>query len=129
RLGGRRRGRLSPSHRQQEKNWKEPFHWYRQLDAQIGIVAARGSTGAESWAPLRLDGHPTSTAPPFTLKTSPVMKPACSVQRKRMGAAISSGLPTRPKGISRRISSPLRGSSRAGRDMSVSTQPGATEFT
>src|SRR5205807_7522689 len=29
-LGGRGRGCLSPSHRQQEKNWKEPFHWYRQ---------------------------------------------------------------------------------------------------
>ena len=51
--------------------------------------------------------YPTRTAPPFTLKTSPVMKPACAVHKKRTGAAISSGLPTRPSGIVRRICSPL----------------------
>src|SRR5580700_1889162 len=73
--------------------------------------------------------YPTSTAPPFTLKTSPVIKPAYSVHKNSTGAAISSGLPARPSGIVPRIASPVLGSSSAGFDISVSTQPGATLFT
>src|ERR1700731_1884769 len=42
---------------------------------------------------------PTSTAPPLTFSTSPLMKPAQGVQRNRIGAAISSTCPTRPSGI------------------------------
>src|SRR6202034_1222687 len=62
---------------------------------------------SRAWAPaphLHLDArkttavtycrYPTRTAPPFTLKISPVMKLAYSVQRNSTGAAISSGVPT-----------------------------------
>src|SRR5207245_10065843 len=73
--------------------------------------------------------QPTSTAPPFTLKISPVMKPACSVQRKRTGAAISSGVAARPRGIVAYTFLLTTGSLSAGAAMSVATQPGATQLT
>src|SRR5580658_10185739 len=72
----------------------------------------------------KFPAYPTSTAPPFTLKISPVIKPAYSVHKNNTGAAISSGLPARPMGIVRRIRSPTPGSSSADFDISVSTQPG-----
>src|SRR5258706_2196364 len=102
------------------------LHTSISLDAETtgGVVLRRNFAYHPS-----LPSYPTSTAPPFTLKTSPVMKLAYSVHRKSTGPAISSGVPTRPNGISRRISSPLLGSSSAGLDKSVSTQPGATELT
>ena len=52
--------------------------------------------------------YPTSTAPPFTLNTSPVMNPAYGVHRNRMGAAISSGVATRPSGMVAKISAAVR---------------------
>src|SRR5258706_13171162 len=103
-----------------------PLHTSLTLDAETtgGVVLRRNFAYH-----LSLPSYPTSTAPPFTLKISPVMKLAYSVHRKSTGPAISSGVPTRPNGISRRISSPLLGLSSAGLDKSVSTQPGATELT
>src|SRR5262252_1041659 len=72
--------------------------------------------------------YPTNTAPPFTLKISPVMKPACGVQRNKIGPAISSGVPTRPSGMVAKTLSRVGGSFNAGADMSVATQPGATQL-
>ena len=45
------------------------------------------------------------------------------------GAAISCGVPTRPSGIFPRTVDLTFASAKAGADMSVSTQPGATQFT
>src|SRR5260370_23773458 len=61
--------------------------------------------------------------------TSPVMKLARSEATKRMGPAISSAVAARPRGIAvEAILWPALDSSTA-LDMSVVTQPGATEFT
>src|SRR5260370_8964996 len=61
--------------------------------------------------------------------TSPVMKLAKSEATKRMGQAISSAVAARPRGIAvEAILWPALDSSTA-LDMSVVTQPGATEFT
>src|SRR2546425_1150377 len=75
--------------------------------------------------------HPQSTLPPFTFRISPVMWPARSEQRNTMGPAQSSGLATRPSGIVRSMSSLPRPASLAYgvADISVSTHPGATQFT
>src|SRR5207302_8354326 len=43
--------------------------------------------------------YPHSTAPPFTLRTSPLIKVARSEARKRMGPATSSAVATLPSGI------------------------------
>src|SRR2546422_1456464 len=60
---------------------------------------------------------------------SPVMKLAKSEATKRIGPAISSGVPARPRGISEvAIFWPAFVSS-TGLDMSVATQPGATQLT
>ena len=72
--------------------------------------------------------QPTSTAPPLTLKISPEMKPAKGVQRKRMGAAISSTWAGRPSGISDNSFLDVSGSLRTATDISVPTQPGATQL-
>src|SRR5258708_28631137 len=67
--------------------------------------------------------------PAFTLMTSRVMKLARSEATKRMGPAISSAVAARPRGIAvEAIFWPALDSSTA-LDMSVATQPGATEFT
>src|SRR5262249_3969406 len=108
RWGLRRRGRLRIRREQQQGSEEESHVNSILLDARA---------------------HPTSTAPPLTLKTSPVMKPACSVHRKRMGAAISSGVATRPSGMVANTFSRMAGSLSAGAAMSVATQPGATQFT
>src|SRR5258708_21958910 len=61
--------------------------------------------------------------------TSPVMKLARSEATKRMGPAISSAVAARPRGMTvEAIFWPALDSSTAF-DMSVATQPGATEFT
>src|SRR5207245_4553342 len=75
--------------------------------------------------------HPQSTLPPFTLRISPVMCPARSEQRNTIGPAQSSGLAKRPSGIVRSMSSLPRPASLAYgvADISVSTHPGATQFT
>src|SRR4029077_20331342 len=73
--------------------------------------------------------QPHKTAPPFTLMISPVMKLARSEATKRMGPAISSAVAARPRVITvEAIFWPAFVSS-TGLDMSVSTQPGATQFT
>src|SRR5215471_8522500 len=73
--------------------------------------------------------YPHKTAPPFTLMTSPVMKLARSEAAKRIGPAISSGVPARRNGITVvAIFWPALVSS-TGLDISVATQPGATQFT
>jgi len=73
--------------------------------------------------------EPAITAPPFTLKTSPVMKLASGLQRKTMGAAISSGRAMRPSGIWPEIVCSIPGCETTGAVMSVPTHPGATQFT
>src|SRR5689334_4278194 len=73
--------------------------------------------------------YPTSTAPPFTLNTSPVMNPEYCEQRKSTGPAISSAVATRPNGIAAKIRLLVAGSFSAAADISVLTQPGATELT
>src|SRR2546425_7928877 len=73
--------------------------------------------------------YPHKTEPPFTLMTSPVMKLARSEATKRIGPAISSAVAARPRGMTvEAILWPALDSSTA-LDMSVATQPGATEFT
>src|SRR5262252_3114144 len=69
-------------------------------DARLGMERLRGN-------------HPTRTAPPFTLKISPVIKPARGVQRNRIGPAISWAVAARPTGIFARIASRVSGSLRA----------------
>src|SRR3989442_1750948 len=73
--------------------------------------------------------YPHKIEPPFTLMISPVMKLARSEATKRMGPAISSAVAARPRGITvEAIFWPAFVSS-TGMDMSVATQPGATEVT
>src|SRR5579871_45331 len=112
------------------------FIRFDRCDAQKEIVAAlRGQADLPNLAPGALKPakpplfQPTSTAPPFTLNTSPVMNPAYSVHKNSTGAAISSGRATRPRGIVFRIFAPVPGSVSAAFDISVSTQPGATQLT
>src|SRR6267378_3078375 len=75
---------------------------------------------------LRWERHPQSTDPPFTFRISPVMFRANREHRNTIGPAISSALPARPSGIVAR-SAGLALSVAA--DISVSTHPGATQFT
>src|SRR6267143_215141 len=72
--------------------------------------------------------HPQSTEPPFTFRISPVMCRANGEQRNRIGPATSSAVATRPRGIV--FSSFPRPPAAYGfADISVSTHPGATQFT
>src|SRR5271168_598227 len=73
--------------------------------------------------------QPQSTEPPFTLITSPVIKVARSEAAKRMGPAISSAVPTRLSGMGTRADFRPFFVRRTEADISVSTQPGATQFT
>ena len=72
--------------------------------------------------------YPHKTAPPLTLMISPVIKVESPDARNKTLPAISSAVPALPKGINESIfslSSPIK-------DwwlISVSTQPGATQFT
>src|SRR5262249_45712844 len=76
-----------------------------------------------------IPGQPQSTAPPLTFRISPQMNVARSDARNTTAPAISSGSATRPRGIVARICLRRSGSSSAPRDMSVATQPGATQLT
>src|SRR6185437_9907855 len=91
-----------------------------RLRAQ-GNCPAQDQSNDQSRSPCR---HPTSTAPPFTFSTSPLMNPAHGVQRKRIGAAISSTRATRPNGMVQKIFARPASVAKAGADISVSTQPG-----
>src|SRR5260370_23401000 len=73
--------------------------------------------------------YPHKTEPPVTLMTSPVMKLARSEATNRMGPAISSGVAARPRGMTVEAIFWPALDSRTALDMSVATQPGATEFT
>ena len=72
--------------------------------------------------------QPIRTAPPLTLKISPEMKPARGVHRKRMGPASSSTWAGRPRGMVDITFLDVSGSLRAAADISVATQPGATQL-
>src|SRR6185437_14348611 len=72
--------------------------------------------------------YPTRTAPPLTLKISPETKPAHGVQRNTIGPAISSGSAARPSGMRFNAFLDAMGSERVPADMSVTTQPGATQL-
>src|SRR5579864_4284338 len=73
--------------------------------------------------------YPHRTEPPFTLITSPVTKVARSDTANRIGPAISSGVATRWSGIVAKTAFRPDFVSSAGLAMSVSTHPGATQFT
>src|SRR5580704_7414971 len=73
--------------------------------------------------------YPHNTAPPFILSTSPVTKVARSEAKNRIGPAISAAVPTRPNGIPEVANFAPALVASTGRDISVSTQPGATQFT
>src|ERR1700735_5278509 len=73
--------------------------------------------------------YPQRTEPPFTLITSPVMKVARSDAAKRMGPAISSAVATRFNAMGARADFIPAFLPSTEADMSVSTQPGATQFT
>src|SRR5208282_1186136 len=79
----------------------------------------------EKYAPI----HPHRIAPPFTLITSPVMKVARSEAAKRIGPAISSARAGRFSGIAALANFELFFERSTAADMSVSTHPGATQFT
>ena len=72
--------------------------------------------------------YPTKTAPPLMFQISPEMKPAHGVQRKTMGPAISSGSAARPSGMRSSAFLDAIGSARVPADISVRTQPGATQL-
>src|SRR6266481_4304122 len=93
-------------------------------------TARSGPTGCKQnrcrdWDEL----YPHRTEPPFTLMISPVMKLARSEATKRMGPAISSAVAARPRGMTEEAIFWPAFVSSTGLDMSVATQPGATEFT
>src|ERR1700722_18362405 len=73
--------------------------------------------------------QPHSTAPPLTFSTSPVMNVDKSDATKSSGPAISSADATRPSGIVSTTSFIPDLVLSVLADMSVSTQPGATQFT
>src|ERR1051326_3034993 len=73
--------------------------------------------------------HPHKTEPPFTFRISPLICRPHSVQRNTMGQAMSSGVATRPTGIPSSIDFRNPGCENTSAHMSVSTHPGATEFT
>src|SRR5271166_395259 len=75
--------------------------------------------------------QPQSTEPPFTLRTSPVMWRAQSEPRNTMALATSSASAIRCNGIACSTSClyPLVPGPKTGSFNSVSTQPGATQFT
>src|ERR1700730_9931465 len=77
----------------------------------------------------RFKYQPHRTEPPFTLRTSPVIKVAKSQARNRIGPAISSGVAGRPSGIWVCTSFTPAFVWSTGFDMSVSTHPGATQLT
>src|SRR2546426_2607377 len=81
-----------------------------------------GRREGEGLQPHRMD-------PPFTLMISPVRKLARSEARKRMEPAISSAVAARPRGIAALIALAPSLVLMTGLDMSVETQPGATQFT
>src|SRR5260370_1245641 len=59
----------------QQKDNEGIFHLFIYLDAENLAISCPTRNG--------FNRHPASTAPPFTLNTSPVIKLACGVQRKR----------------------------------------------
>src|SRR3954471_9814088 len=73
--------------------------------------------------------QPHRTEPPLTLRISPLMCLAHSVQRKTMGQPISFGVATRPIGIASSTDLRRPGCANASAHISVSTHPGATQFT
>src|SRR5580658_6910721 len=83
----------------------------------------------EIWREHRSGHQPQSTEPPLTLITSPVIKVARSEAANRIGPAISSAVPTRFNGIGTRADFNPFLVRRTDADISVSTQPGATQFT
>src|SRR5687767_6333196 len=97
---------------------------------QPGDGAAHGGVVSHRDRPAREDedDHPQSTEPPLTFRISPVTCRARSEQRNTIGPAMSIAEAIRPIGIVRRIRS-FASPPNAGTDMSVSTQPGATELT
>src|ERR1700761_4326944 len=72
--------------------------------------------------------YPTNTAPPLTFQISPEMKPAHGVHRNTIGPAISSGSAARPSGMRSSAFLDAIGSPRVPADISVITQPGATQL-
>src|SRR2546425_1683276 len=73
--------------------------------------------------------NPKKPAPPLTFRISPLICRAQSVHKKTIGHAISSGVATRPMGIESSIDFRKPGLEKTSAHISVSTQPGATEFT
>src|ERR1700733_5238951 len=77
---------------------------------------------------MRVPDQPARTAPPLTLRISPEMKPASGVQRNNIGPAISLTCPGRPRGMVERMVLERSGCLRTSEDISVATQPGATQL-
>src|SRR5260370_4001365 len=102
-----------------------------------GVLRARRRQQKQQGYPCNLNSHakpalstyPHSTAPPVTLSTSPVTKVARSDAQNRIGPAISARVPTRPSGIAEVANFAPALVASTGRDMSVPTQPGATQLT
>src|ERR1051326_9251555 len=95
---------------------------------QKGAYEVKEGDWSSDVCPSDLERHPQSTEPPLTFNTSPVMCRASGEHRNTIGPATSSALATRPSGIVRSIAarpSPAYGFA----DISVSTHPGATQFT
>src|SRR6185503_1459294 len=120
---------------EQEMNHPKPLGAHRVIPSEArDLGRQRPERRSRSLAPLgvtvlRTDlNHPHSTLPPFTLTTSPVTCRARSLQRKRIGPAMSSGGGIRRSGM---VAStrPRPSPAKAGMHISVSTQPGATQVT
>src|SRR5258706_1088566 len=94
-----------------------------------GLLLRRRQTENQGETRNRSKYQPHSTAPPFTLRTSPVIKVARSEARNRIGPAISSGVAARPSGICDCTSFAPAFVRSTGFDMSVSTHPAATQLT
>src|SRR5438105_5328380 len=95
------------------------LHMAGSREPASNSIARSGLAGSEDPAYMYM--------PPLTARTCPVIYDASSEARKHTAAAISSGVPSRFRGILA-VQSP-RTLSVIARVMSVSISPGATEFT
>src|SRR5207253_4215583 len=104
-------------------------HSRRNRDAQQQAHGRNASHTQPSAHNVPQRAQPQSTDPPFTLMISPQRKLAKSDARNRIGPAISSAVAARPSGIAVAMALPPDLVLITGFDISVATQPGATEFT
>ncbi len=111
RLPGRRNGqhRHCQHHHQKFQHSLSPCNRFVSSPKSLVIRARHVEiTIPTSRSKIAASPYPTSTAPPFTFSTSPLINPASGVHRNSTGPAISRGFPTLPTGIPASNSRPQR---------------------